>query len=272
MVGPETAMVGDPVSFQIHIENKGTGPIAKLLLRNVLPAGLSHPSGNVLEAEIKNLGPGETKNVTLKTTAIKVGQYTNEIQAIATGVNGNNVLPVSATRNPDLEAAAKTQVRIIEPGLQVRLSGPKRCFVKCEGVLSLDLTNPGTAPTRNIDVTNRIPDGMEFVAASNDGRYDARTRTVHWALPLLEQGARKVLTVKLRGTTMGDSGSVVLADADGNLIARAEMPVKVEGIPALSLEVVDLDDPAPVGNDLTYEVRVLNQGTCPCTGIQIVAR
>ena len=112
---------------------------------------------------------------------------------------------------------------------------------------------------------------MEFVAASNDGRYDARTRTVHWALPLLEQGARKVLTVKLRGTTMGDSGSVVLAQCRRQLIARAEMPVKVEGIPALSLEVVDLDDPAPVGNDLTYEVRVLNQGTCPCTGIQIVA-
>ena len=37
---------------------------------------------------------------------------------------------------------------------------------------------------------------------------------------------------------MGDSGSVVLADADGNLIARLTGgPVKVEGIPALSLEV-----------------------------------
>ena len=98
-----------------------------------------------LRRKSKTWAPAKRKNVTLKTTAIKVGQYTNEIQAIATGVNGNNVLPVSATRNPDLEAAAKTQVRIIEPGLQVRLSGPKRRFVKCEGVLSLDLTNPGTS-------------------------------------------------------------------------------------------------------------------------------
>ena len=29
--------------------------------------------------------------------------------------------------------------------------------------------------------------------------------------------------------------------------------------------------PAPVGSDATYEVRVLNRGTCPCTGIQIIA-
>jgi uncharacterized repeat protein (TIGR01451 family) len=268
ITGPESAMVGDPVNFQIHIANNGSGPIGKLLLRNVLPAGLTHPAGNILEAEIANLGPGESRNVTLRTTASKSGQYTNEIQAMA---NGAAVLPTGGIRNPDLEATARVQIRLVEPGLQVRLSGPKSCFVKCEGVFSIDLTNPGSAATRNVRLTNRIPDGMDFVAASDEGRYDATTRTVNWALPLLEPGAHKVVTVKVRGAAMGDSGSAVVAQADGKLNARAEMPVKIEGIPALSLEVVDLDDPAPVGTDLTYEIRVLNQGTCPCTGIQIVA-
>ena len=269
--GPESAMIGDQVSFQIQIANNGNGPISKVLLRDLLPAGLSHPAGKILEAEVANLGPGETRTVTLKTTAGKVGQFTNEIQAIADGTVGNGVLPAGGVRNPDLEATARTEIRIIEPGLQVQLSGPKSCFVKCEGVFSIDLINPGTATTRNVRLSHRIPEGMDFVAVSDDGHYDATSRTINWKLPLLEPGARKVVTVKVRGKTMGDSGSVVVAQADGNLTARAEMPVKIEGIPALSLEVVDLDDPAPVGTDLTYEIRVLNQGTCPCTGIQIVA-
>jgi hypothetical protein len=70
---------------------------------------------------------------------------------------------------------------------------------------------------------------------------------------------------------MGDSANIVMAQADGGLNAKAELPVAVEGIPAISLEVSDPDDPAPVGSDAMYEIRVLNQGTCPCTGIQIVA-
>jgi hypothetical protein len=40
----------------------------------------------------------------------------------------------------------------------------------------------------------------------------------------------------------------------------------------LALEVSDPDDPAPVGTDFLYEIRVLNQGSCPCTGIQIIAQ
>jgi uncharacterized repeat protein (TIGR01451 family) len=45
--------------------------------------------------------------------------------------------------------------------------------------------------------------------------------------------------------------------------------VSVEGIPALLLEVVDIDDPAEVGGEISYEIRVVNQGSCPCTNIRI---
>src|SRR5205814_889247 len=44
-----------------------------------------------------------------------------------------------------------------------------------------------------------------------------------------------------------------------------------EGVPALLLEVVDLDDPVEVGAETTYEIRVVNQGSCASQGLQIVA-
>src|SRR5205823_9706706 len=100
---------------------------------------------------------------------------------------------------------------------------------------------------------------------------DLATRTATWGIATMDPSGHRVLTLKVRGVTLGDAAALVTAEADAGLSAKAECPIRIEGIPALSLELSDPDDPAPVGADVTYEVRVLNQGTCPCTGIQIVA-
>src|SRR5439155_12711902 len=111
--------------------------------------------------------------------AAKVGAHFNELVAFADGSIGANGLQLAGgPRNPDLEASAKAEVRVLEPGLQVRQSGPKTCLVKCEAVFSIDLTNPGSAASRNVRVVNKLPDGVEFVAASEEGAYDPATRTV----------------------------------------------------------------------------------------------
>ncbi|HMF11483.1 MAG TPA: hypothetical protein VKE94_04235, partial [Gemmataceae bacterium] len=41
------------------------------------------------------------------------------------------------------------------------------------------------------------------------------------------------------------------------------------GVPAMLLEVVDLDDPVELGAETTYEIRVVNQGTAPCINVKI---
>lgn len=41
------------------------------------------------------------------------------------------------------------------------------------------------------------------------------------------------------------------------------------GIPAVLLEVIDLEDPIEVGNPVTYEIRVTNQGSAPGTNIRL---
>ena len=272
VTGPETALVGEAVAFQIRIANVGSGPIQKVMIRDTLPGGLQHPQGNQIEADLGSLAAGESRTVTLKTTAAQVGSHLNKIVAYAdSSIAANGIQLAGGPRNPDLESTAKAEVRVLEPGLQVRMSGPKTCLVKCEAVYSIDLTNPGSAPSRNVRVVNRLPEGVEFVAASEDGVYDPTTRTVSWVFPGQEPAAHKVLTIKTRGVAISESAIVVMAQADGALSAKAELPVAVEGIPAISLEVSDPDDPAPVGADAMYEIRVLNQGTCPCTGIQIIA-
>ena len=45
----------------------------------------------------------------------------------------------------------------------------------------------------------------------------------------------------------------------------------IAGIPAILLEVVDVTDPVPVGEDVTYVIKVTNQGTADGTNIRITA-
>ena len=45
---------------------------------------------------------------------------------------------------------------------------------------------------------------------------------------------------------------------------------QIRGIPAILLEVVDLQDPVQVGETVTYEIRVTNQGSSPGTNIRLI--
>jgi uncharacterized repeat protein (TIGR01451 family) len=80
--GPEAALIGDTVTFQIIVSNPGTGPAPNVVIHDKLPPGLQHPQGSEIEAELGTLGPGETKTLTLTTTAARAaGRSTVRVTA-----------------------------------------------------------------------------------------------------------------------------------------------------------------------------------------------
>ena len=50
---------------------------------------------------------------------------------------------------------------------------------------------------------------------------------------------------------------------------KSAWTTEVEGIPAILLEVVDIEDPILVGDVVTYEIKVTNQGSATGTGITV---
>jgi uncharacterized repeat protein (TIGR01451 family) len=120
-------------------------------------------------------------------------------------------------------------------------------------------------------VAAALPEGLEFVSATDGGTFDPGLRQVAWQLGAQAAGSVKAVSVKARAATAGEWVVRSTAQAGPRLDARAETAVHVEGVPALMFEVVDLDDPIPVGKETTYEIRVVNQGTCACTNIQLTA-
>jgi uncharacterized repeat protein (TIGR01451 family) len=254
--GPETVQVGQPAPFQLQVTNIGTGPANGVVVRDHLPPGLRHEHGVEIEANIGTLAPGETRTISLETLATKAGHCVNE--AVATGDDG-------------LQASAQAAVTVTEPALVLHKNGPKKLFLGRAGNFEMEVANPGTASATNVQVTDSLPPELEFVSATEGGSYEPTTRKVTWNLGTLTPGQKRAFSVKLLAKGKGDPVNQAQAQADGGLEGKAGAGLHIEGVPALMLEVVDLEDPVEVGAETIYEIRVINQGTSPTTGLQIIA-
>src|SRR5439155_22320216 len=132
VAGSEVCRAGEETTFNIKVTNSGTGPATRMILQARLADGLLHPQGMVIEAELANLPPGETKTVPLKVNAAKAGLQWCQVVVAADG-------------SPD--ATAKASVNVVEPMLQVRQAGPAKCMGRAEPTYTIELANPGPAAT-----------------------------------------------------------------------------------------------------------------------------
>jgi len=107
--------------------------------------------------------------------------------------------------------------------------------------------------------------------APRDAPYDFLVQSPTWRLGAIPAGQKPMISVKGLAKGAGDPINQAVAQADGGLEAKASIAVHLEGVPALLLEVVDLEDPIEVGAETTYEIRVVNQGTSATTNLQIIA-
>ncbi|VTS00306.1 CARDB domain-containing protein [Tuwongella immobilis] len=257
LTAAKNATVGDTVPFQLTLTNSGSGAATQIHLRAKLSDGLMHPQGQLIEADMAQLAVGETKTVSLKTQAMKAGTQVCELTVSADGAG---------------EVSQRAEVMIVEPLLQVRQTLAPKALVGQDLRSMLEVSNPGTAATDTVKVAVILPEGIAFAAASDNGRFDESTRQIVWELESLAAGASRSLNYQTRASMAGKWTVTAVAQSGSKLENRQDNSIQIEGIPALSFEVVDLEGVVSVNKEAVYEVRVLNQGTCACTGIRLEAQ
>lgn len=255
-VGPQEALVGDPVTFRLTVTNPGSGSATNVMIRENLPAGLEHPDGKELEYPVGTLAPGATRELELTLNAARAGHIVNRAVATADG---------------NLESSAEAALDVHQPMLALTKTGPARRYLDREATYTVAVTNPGNAPATSVLVVDTIPTGFEFNQAAAQGQWNQTRREVTWAVGDLKPGETKNVTVSLQAVHPGQFTHRARASADRGLTAEGEVGTLVEGVPGLLLEVIDLEDPIEVGAKTTYEIRVVNQGTKSAGNIQIVA-
>jgi len=154
--------------------------------------------------------------------------------------------------------------------LHLKLGGPGKGLVRAEPIFTVEVRNTATGPSQPVQAAAAFPEGLEFVSASDGGRFDADKRIVTWDLGQLAANSGRSLTVKAKAVGVGNWAVRALARCGNRAELKSESVIQIDGVPALTFEVVSLENPVELGKDATYEVRVINQGTCPCTNVRLV--
>ncbi len=256
LTSPPQVMIGGDAKIGIKLSNPGTGAAEKVVLSEKVPAGLQHPAGSELEFEVGELKPGESRQLDLTLHAVQAGKFANKLV-----VEGDANLHTEQTAN----------IEVIAPAISVALNGPGLRYLDRQAKYTVSVSNPGTAPAKEVDLVTQLPKGMQFVDASDSGHYDSNSHTVVWSLAELPAGQSGSVTLTALAKEPGEQKFRTEGRASGGLSDVNEQVTVVEGVAAVLFTVADVEDPVEVGGSATYEIHVVNQGSKAANHVQVGA-
>ena len=252
--GGEKVTVGDSTTINFVLSNPGDGTADGVKVRTQLPEGLEHARGRVLEFDVGSLAPQESRTVSLVCNAKSEGVQSVPLLALAEG---------------SLTVSEIVKIDVMAPAVDVAVTGPKLRYLDRHAVFNFKVTNPSKATASKVVLTDVLPAGFKFHAASQGGKFDPNTRTVSWTLGDLPPGQSKDVALDVIASSVGEHKQVASASAARGTKQETQLVTKVEGIASLLIELADVDDPVEVGTETCYEIRVVNTGTKMETNLQV---
>ena len=246
----EQVLNGAGVPWNITVTNTGNFCAYDVVVTDTLPAGVAHESGNsTLTAEIGTLAPGESRDITVNTTAVATGEHCN-------------LAVVSSSNTASAEDDAC--IVVVEAGLEVVKEGTPRQFVGKKASYQIKVTNTGHVTLSDVVVVDTVPAQNRLLSAPG-AQVEGNTAT--WTVSLAG-GESKSFDVTVLGLEDGTyCNQVSAASAAYGLSESDEACTEWAGYPALLLEVIDTEDPLLIGEETTYIIQVTNQGTATDTNV-----
>jgi uncharacterized repeat protein (TIGR01451 family) len=251
---PKNVIAGDPATIMLTVANPGDATAESVKVKAILSEGLEAAHGQTVEFDLGNLGPNDSRNVFVLCGATTAGEQ--KCEAIATA-------------DPKLSAEETASIDVLKPVVQLKVTGPGMRYLDRHAVYTFKVTNPGTATANHVNLVNEVPLGFRFCAATDGGRHDFVSRNVTWFLGDLGPETSKEVKLDLVAVNPGEHKNKAIVTAARGLRSETEIDTRIEGMPALLMELVDLDDPLEVGAETSYEIRVTNTGTKTETNLQL---
>jgi uncharacterized repeat protein (TIGR01451 family) len=266
LTGPTQAVLYDQVNFRLEVTNSGQARAREVVVTGTLPEGVeffeSKPETNgpnPLVWKVGTLEAGQTRRIDYSVTLKAAGRLTTKALVEAAG---------------GLRQETSGTLFVGSPKLTLTKTGPERRVVKRPTAYLLTVSNPGDLPAENVEVSDEIPEGIEFLSASAGGNLVRRTRPnldeVKWAVGTLAPGASRTLQIVVRATAPGEFVNVAAASAARGLSAKATARTQFEAAAGLSAEIDKGADPLDVGRDVVYVVRLINTGKETAQAVTLV--
>jgi uncharacterized repeat protein (TIGR01451 family) len=258
--------VQKPLTYQITVINRGPATATNVVLSNVLPAQSTLIAASPQPVDINarplrfvlgTLASGQSVQISVTITASEAGSIRNEAVVSATENDSN----------PANNSAAVVTVVTAEANLSLELSdAPDPVTVGQEIVYSLLVTNNGPSPATGVQLSNTLPAGVTFLAATPVPTVNGRQ--LNFNLNGLAVGATQRITIRVRANTPGvqiNTAAVQATEVDPVPADNAaETSTAVRSIaPTRTADVrVGVEAPAFVnqGSLINYSIQVDNEG------------
>lgn len=294
---PACGLPGQPIEYRICVENCSPADAHHVIVKNPLPANAkfvrASPEPNATEPELQwrlgTLAAGRCKDIVLilqPTNKEDVNNCTRvhfeHGQCVTTRFVGAPPVEMPPAKEfPEKEPPIKDKDKVKEKEkdkekepaelakLVVTIDGPKKQYMNLPTRYFITVKNTGKADATNVLVDFELADKTKFEAASDNGKF--QLGKIAWLLGTLAPGAERTVVATLRAQAIGELCHTATALADRGVKAQAQFCTMFAGVSALLLEMVDRDDPIPVGGDTSYPIVIRNTGNAPVTNLRLRA-
>ena len=253
-VGPQTTIIGKPATYKVRVQNMGEIPAEGVTVQIQLPdwaeVVATQPSRGTAHPPEKNRG-GSTVQWQLATLEGR-GIDELDLQLVMRRSQRFN-LAVSWTAAPSTSEAT---IDVLEPKLELAISGPRDVQFGDTKTYRLTISNPGTGDAEQVGIQLMPIDGGSQPAASQ-------------TIGTVAAGQSKVLEIELTARRAGTIKINATATADNGLKSEAveEVLVRRAGLK------IDVTSPAMkyAGTPCNYTIQVTNPGDATAQKLSIEA-
>ena len=254
---PSEVKLGETAQVEVVISNPGTAAVTNIVVVNHVPEGLYHQTGRIIENNTGlSLKPRESKRLILPLVCTGPGNLENHVVVTADG---------------DLMVEDKTMIRASAPELDLEIVGAKTRFLEQKSDYKLVVANKGNASAYNVALELALPQAVQFISTNQSGVYEPKTHTVHWALEELPPQEAGEITLLVMPMQKGEHSLQFIGTGENNLKAEAVQPISIDGIAAITFEIVGDSNLVELGKDVAYEIRVTNRGTRSAENVKVGA-
>ncbi|TYA71344.1 T9SS type B sorting domain-containing protein, partial [Seonamhaeicola marinus] len=298
--GDTSPLVGTEITFQITVTNDGPQTATGVEVVDLLPSGydfilFSSTSGTYNETTglwtVGSINSGESETLLIDVLVNASGDYVNVAQVTASDI----LDPDSTPNNDDGDQSEDDEDNeVVTPIASVAdlsltkdvVDGDLNPQVGTEITFIVTITNDGPEHATNVEVTDLLPSGFDFLLfSSTSGTYDENTGV--WDVGTVANGATETLLIDVLVNGTGNYLNIAEVTAsdvldndsapnndDGDQSEDDEDNVLVTPVVAmadLSLEktVVDSDVTPNVGQEITFQITVTNDGPDAATGVEV---
>ncbi|WP_372792684.1 gliding motility-associated C-terminal domain-containing protein, partial [Lutibacter sp.] len=269
---------GDTITYTVTVTNNGPAAVTNLVIADALGAGLTFglvtPSTGTWSSPnwtIGSLAPGATETITIEAV---VGVGTGGTTLTNTVSNTQDQTDDNTTPDDASESVTVTSSDL-ETLKTVSDASPNEGNII---TYTITVTNNGLSDATSVSLVDNLPVGVTYVSHStSDGVFNNGSGV--WSIGSLAYGDTATLTIDASvdagtvGVTITNTTSAVIADQSdpnisNNIGSVSIVPVAFIDLSLTKTIVNNITAPL-VGDQITFEIRVNNEGPTDASGVQV---